>query len=50
MWGWFGEVVKWEKYRGRERRFKKNVESKNVVSICYERCYYVFSVKLLIIE
>lgn len=23
MWGWFGEVVKWEKYGGRERRFKK---------------------------
>lgn len=50
MWGWSGEAAKREKYRGRERRFKKNVESKNVACTCHERRYHAFSVKLLIIE
>lgn len=49
-WGWSGEAAKREKYRGRERRSKKNVESKNVASACHERRYHAFSVKLLIIE
>lgn len=49
-WGWSGEAAKREKYGGRERRFKKNVESKNVACTCHERRYHAFSVKLLIIE
>lgn len=49
-WGWSGGAAKREKYRGRERRSKKNVESKNVASACHERRYHAFSVKLLIIE
>lgn len=49
-WGWSGEAAKREKYRGRERRSKINVESKNVACTCHERRYHAFSVKLLIIE
>lgn len=36
-WGWSGEAAKREKYRGRERRSKINVESKNVACTCHER-------------